>query len=184
MPAGSSVSVCQTRRASAPSRSSASSASRSSFEPGKTTTAIRGRGSSATALMRRRGARSRSSRSAGSRAAARTSARPGRAPRPRRSIGSSSSTSRPTLRVVHGEAEVPEAALDRLPLRVEDARLRPDEHGRLHPSTDARGRRGSRRSRSRSAARTPRRSGRACPRRRRPEAPGPGSVLSQPSDSQ
>ena len=41
-------------------------------------------------------ARSRSSRSAGWRAAARTSARPGRGPRPRRSVASSSSTSRPT----------------------------------------------------------------------------------------
>src|SRR5437763_774258 len=34
-----------------------------------------------------------------------------------------------------GEAEVPERALDRLPLRVEDALLRADEDGRLHAST-------------------------------------------------
>ena len=33
------------------------------------------------------------------------------------------------------EAEVAERALDRLALRIEDPRLRPDEHGRPHPST-------------------------------------------------
>ena len=33
------------------------------------------------------------------------------------------------------EAEVAERALDRLPLRVEDPRLRPHEHGCSHPST-------------------------------------------------
>src|ERR1700675_3854476 len=34
-----------------------------------------------------------------------------------------------------GETEVPERALDRFALRIEDAVLRPDEHGCLHPST-------------------------------------------------
>src|SRR5581483_10788030 len=38
-------------------------------------------------------------------------------------------------RVSHGEAEVPQAALDRLALRIEDARLRTHEDGRPHPST-------------------------------------------------
>src|SRR5205085_2040139 len=38
-------------------------------------------------------------------------------------------------RLPHGEAEVPQAALDRLALRVEDAALRPHEPGRPHPST-------------------------------------------------
>ena len=34
-----------------------------------------------------------------------------------------------------GEAEVPQAALDCLALWIEDPRLRPHQHGRLHPST-------------------------------------------------
>src|SRR5579872_2467446 len=38
-------------------------------------------------------------------------------------------------RVRDGEAEMPERALDRLALRVEDPRLRPDQDRGLHPST-------------------------------------------------
>ena len=38
-------------------------------------------------------------------------------------------------RLVDREAEVPQRALHRLALRVEDPGLRPDEHGRLHAST-------------------------------------------------
>src|SRR5439155_13339490 len=38
-------------------------------------------------------------------------------------------------RTVDGEAEVAERGLDGLALRVEDARLGPHEHGRLHRST-------------------------------------------------
>ena len=98
--------------------------------PGRRRRAIRG-----CAAHAGPGARSRSSRSAGSRAAARTSARPARAPR-RRSVASTSrSTTRPTRASSTREAEMVERALDRLALRVEDARLRPDEHGRPHPST-------------------------------------------------
>ena len=83
-----------------------------------------------------------------------------------------------------GEAEVPQAALDRLTLRVEDARLRPDEHGRLHPSTTS----GSRDVVVEADAGQPLErldvAGARARRRRRPAAPGRGSVLSQPSDSQ
>src|SRR4051794_24664606 len=38
-------------------------------------------------------------------------------------------------RAGHGEPEMLERALDRLALRVEDALLRPNDDGRLHPST-------------------------------------------------
>src|SRR5881394_2158721 len=38
-------------------------------------------------------------------------------------------------RVLHVEAEVAERRADRFALRVEDARLRPDQDGRPHPST-------------------------------------------------
>src|SRR5207248_8144103 len=41
----------------------------------------------------------------------------------------------PNAGLRHGKAEVPEAALDRLALWIEDSGLRPDEHCRLHPST-------------------------------------------------
>ena len=116
---------------SAPSAWSAQAASRSSFDPGKTTTATRGRGS----VTRPPPPRSRSSRSAGWRAAAGTSARPprGPAPHPSRRRGGRRRDRfghrRQRSRV--GGATPPTASS----LRVEDARLRPDEHGRLHRVT-------------------------------------------------
>src|SRR5437764_1428987 len=81
---GSPPSSCQTRWARAPTRSRAETASRSSFEPGKTGTATSGR--STAALTPVLGTRSRSSRSAGWRAVARTCARAAYALRPRRAL--------------------------------------------------------------------------------------------------
>ena len=82
-----------------------------------------------------RRARARSSRSAGSSAAARTCARAGRSRSSRSSVGSSTSTSAADARLVDREAEVAKRTLDRLALRVEDARLRADEHGCPHALT-------------------------------------------------
>ena len=47
----------------------------------------------------------------------------------------SRSTTRPTRAPVDAEPEVLERVLDCLALRIEDARLRPDEDRRLHLST-------------------------------------------------
>ena len=125
------------RAPSAPRR-----ASRSSFEPGKTgSTATRGLSLRAprprTTLDQRvreqllaHRARRASRASSGRRRLDARGRRRGRRARP--------STAKPSWR---------SELLDRLALRVEDARLRPDQHGRPHAQHAPPGRRGSRRTR-------------------------------------
>ena len=86
-------------------------------------------------------------------------------------------------RYERGETEVPQRALDGLPLRVEDPCLRPDEHGRPHARTTC----GSATyasngipvSRSNASMYFLLVSTTTCS-----GSSGPGSVLSQPTDSQ
>ena len=160
-----------------------SAASRSSFEPGKTRTPIAGPRLASRPLASAR-ARSRSSRSAGWRAAARTCARPAA----RASSASAASTSRSTTRPTRASPTAKPRWRSELstacPCGSRMPVFGPDEHGRLHREHHARDRRGTRRTGSRSGARTPRRSARACRRRPRRGARGRARVLSQPSVSQ
>ena len=107
--------------------------SRSSFEPGKTTTAIAGRGCGLRHAARLQLDLVALDQRVGEQLLAHAldlGARLGGVVRLDLEVDDASDA-----HLVHGEAEVAQRALDRLTLRVEDPRLGPDEHGRLHPST-------------------------------------------------
>src|SRR5947208_13931918 len=124
---GSSRSSCQTGTASASSAASAQSASRSSCEPGYVTTPILGCGLANDLDLVRLDQRVREQPLAhllhlglGRRLVGGLELEVDHLADPR---------------VAHVEPEMPERRADRLPLWVEDARLRTDEDGCLHPST-------------------------------------------------
>ena len=153
------------RRARRPRRAARARAARPGrrSSPGRRRRRSRGRGAGVASRRRGSRARSRSSRSAGSRAAARTSARPA-ARASAASLGVDleldepadprSSTAKPRWR---SELSTAWPCGSRMP------GLRPDEHGRLHPSTTSGSARYVVEADPGQAARTPRRSGRACP---------------------
>src|SRR6185437_10695835 len=124
---GSSCSSCQTGTASASRAPSAHSASRSSCEPGYVITPILGCGLANDLHLVRLDQRVREQPFAHL-----LHLRLGRR-RVRRLDLEVDHLADP--RVPHLEAEVAERRADRLPLRIEDARLRPHEHGGPHPST-------------------------------------------------
>src|SRR4051812_20296319 len=128
---GSASSSCQTSTGSAPSARSAHAASRSSFEPGKTTTAMRGPELLLTG--RRQLDLVRLDQRVREELVAHPFDLDPRLPLVGRLHLEIDDP--PDPRSAHSEPELPERRLHRLALRIEDARLRPDEDRGPHRST-------------------------------------------------